>query len=253
MASKAVVGVLVGCGVIIVIGIIAIVAGGWFVKTKIDQGVKTVKNIAGSEDSEYGQRSAKLAKEYPFTAPADGIVPESQLTRYLDVRKAMFVVYQQHDAEIKQIEAHKDKPQASDLMNGASIVNDLRLAQVAALEQQKMSLDEYRYMTNAVYVEWTAMVTKEAISKANPDQMKQQLQAQIDQINVQLQNANLPEEAKKSLQSTKETLEQQLNNNQLEQINQGLKQVPEQNIQLFKKYDQEIRKYMMGGLEMIGF
>src|SRR5215831_41182 len=102
MASKAVVGVLVGCGVIILIGVIAIVAGGWFVKTKIDQGVKTVKNITGSEDSEYGQRSAKLAKEYPFTAPADGIVPESQLVRYLDVRKSMFTVYQQHDTEIKE-------------------------------------------------------------------------------------------------------------------------------------------------------
>ena len=112
-----------------------------------------------------------------------------------------------------------------------------------------MSKDEYTYLTQMVYVNWVAMMANEAIQGQNS--AVEQLKTSIAQIDQQLQNPNLPEDQRQQLQLTKDSYQQQLE--QLKEVEQGLKQIPKENIELFKKYDQEIRQNAMTGLEFLGF
>ena len=252
MASKALTGVLIGCAVLFFIGIVAIIGGGWFVKHKVEQTVDTVKNAAGSQDSEYGKRAAKLKEQYPFTAPADGAITEPQLKRYLEVRKAVYSVYKQHENEIQQMKQHNN-PTAGDALNGLNIVNEVRMAQVKALEDQKMSPDEYTFMSTSVYVDYVGRVTKDAIQQSNVLNSGKALQEQEDAIDKQLSDPNLPEAAKKQLQDTKDMLEKQKTQaEEMKKIDQGLNQIPKGNLDLFRKYDSDIKQYAMSGLDMLG-
>ena len=72
-------------------------------KTGVTEKGKTIENVIGTEDSEYGKKVAELNQKYPFKEPADNIVREERLQRFLAVRKDMGIVYKQHEAEIKQI------------------------------------------------------------------------------------------------------------------------------------------------------
>ena len=50
------------------------------------------------------------ANRPPFTRPADGVITEARLLKFLDVRQRVFSVYERHKA---QLEAMKDKKEAT--------------------------------------------------------------------------------------------------------------------------------------------
>ncbi len=238
---------LIGCISVVVVTVLALGVGGYFVQNWWSEKSKTIENVIGTEDSEYGKKVAELNQKYPFKEPADNIVREERLQRFLAVRKDMDVIYKQHEAEIKQIGDNTNTP--SDALKGVAFLNDLRLAQVKALQAQSMSKDEYTYLTQMVYVNWLAMMANEALQgqKSAVDQLK----SSIEQIDQQLKDPNLTEDQRQQLQLTKDSLQAQLET--LGQVEQGLKTIPKENIALFKKYDQEIRQNEMTGLEFLGF
>jgi flagellar biosynthesis/type III secretory pathway chaperone len=81
-----------------------------------------------------------------------------------------------------------------------------------------------------------------------------QLQKSIDDIDRQLQTPNLTEEQRGQLQTTKDSLLQQIEmtKQQLAAVEESVKSVPKENIALFQKYDKEIREHGMTGLEFLG-
>jgi len=103
MASKGVKIALIGCGMIGVIFLVAVLAGGYFVKNWFSDKAKSITKVADTE-KEYDQRTTELKQDYPFVAPSNGVITESQLNRFLTVRKSMYAVYKQHEAEFKKME-----------------------------------------------------------------------------------------------------------------------------------------------------
>lgn len=245
---------LIGCVGIIVIGTIAFMALFYYGKKVVTEQAHKIENIGGGEESDYGKKAAKLKEAHPFTAPADNVITEDQLNRFLSVRKAVYAVYKDHEAEIKGMQNRPGN--VSDVWKGMEFVNDLRMAQINELENQKMSPDEYRFIAVMIYSGWIGQAAKEGLKgeKSYEDAANNAIQKQIDELDKQLQDPNTPEETKKQLQTLRDTLEGQkkVMTPELKQLDEGLQKIPQQNIDLFAKHKEEIEKYSMGGLEMFG-
>jgi hypothetical protein len=137
--------VAIGCGIAVVVGglmLAAAVFGGlWWVKGKTEQFTGRERQIEGLK---------KQANAVPFTEPADGIVREDRLVKFLDIRRRVFDVYAKHKDEL---EALNKKKQAdfSDVTNGLSVLGEVRLAQAQALADVGMSEAEYHFLIQQVY------------------------------------------------------------------------------------------------------
>jgi hypothetical protein len=86
----------------------------------------------------------------PFTEPADGIVREDRLLKFLEIRRRVFGVYAKHKDEL---EALNKKKQADfgDVTSGLSVLGEVRLAQAQALADVGMSEGEYHFLIQQVY------------------------------------------------------------------------------------------------------
>jgi hypothetical protein len=137
--------VAIGCGIAVVVGgvmLAAVVFGGlWWAKGKAEQ-------FTGRETQI--EQLKKKANAVPFTEPADGIVREDRLVKFLDIRRRVFDVYARHKDEL---EAMNKKKQAdfSDVTKGLSVLGEVRLAQAQALSDVGMSEGEYHFMIQQVY------------------------------------------------------------------------------------------------------
>jgi hypothetical protein len=94
--------IALGCGIaaVLVAGALAAVfIGGLFwVKGKAE---KTLGNVAAK--AEEIQRYEKQANANPFTPPADGVLQEAQMVKFLDARKGIYAVYVQHKPEFDSL------------------------------------------------------------------------------------------------------------------------------------------------------
>lgn len=241
--------VLIGCGLLFVIAIIAFGVGGYFVKRYVGEGIETVKNVVGSDDSEYGKKIAELSQEYPFTPSSDGVITEDQLQRFLNVRKSLYSIYKNHESEFAKLQDPKG-PGFDTALKGFSMMNELRKAQAGALEAQKMSMEEYRYMVTTVYVTWASKATQDVVPAMNS--AAEDLKKSIEDINKQIADSSIPEAAKEQLRQTKQMMQSQLDSIP-QNVDKQLEGVPQANIDLLKRYQKEIEQYYMAGLEYIGF
>lgn len=245
---------LIGCVALIVLAIVVFVGGFYWTKHWVTQKAKKYENLSGGKDSEYGQKASELDKEYPFTAPSDGIIKEDQLTRFLSVRKAMYGIYEEHKAEFDRMKNGKDT-NVSDAFKGLDFISEVRMAQIQELEKQKMSKSEYDYIVGEVYRTWLADSEKESTHGGNYSSAAgEALQKQIEEIDKQLNDPNIPESQKGMLRPMRESLVAQKNvfTSKEAQSAESALQVPQRNLELFKKHEEEIKKYSMGGLEFLG-
>ena len=171
--------VAIGCGIAVLIaGIVGIMAVGglaWWAKGKAEEFT--------SEQSRIEELHRK-ANANRFTAPADRVVSEDRLQKFLDVRRRIYAVYERHKDELDAM-SKKKQGDFGDVRKGFALVNELRLAQAQALADLGMSEDEYRFLVEQIY-------------------------------------------------------------------KSGDASVPPANVALFKRYEADITKYAMGGLEWIG-
>ncbi len=256
MASTGIKVVLVGCAVIGIGFVVAIGVGGYFVKKKVGEKINEVKNMTGAQDSDYGKKTEELKKQYQFSPPSNGIITESQLMRFLAIRKSVYETYKKYEADFKKV-SDSEKPGLDAPLKGIKMWNDIHMVQVQELEKQKMSPDEYSYITTGVYKTWFAKGTREAMkhesfSEASADGLKKSIAA----LDKQIQDPATNEDLKKQLQKIKEGLESQLKsigeNQQIKEMDAQLESVPKENIELFTKHQKEIEQYSMAGLELIG-
>lgn len=147
--------VAIGCGIAVVIGgvmLAMVVFGGlWWAKGKAEQ-------FTGRETQI--EELKKKANAVPFTEPADGVVREDRLVKFLEVRRRLNDVYARHKDEL---EAMNKKKQAdfSDVTRGLGVLAEVRLAHAQALADVGMSEDEYRFLIQQVYkTMWASEVAK---------------------------------------------------------------------------------------------
>jgi hypothetical protein len=243
--------IAIGCVVAVVgvsvIGAVGMVAFGYWAKQKISSSIEGVQ-----KNSEQVNTYLKQARAYPFTPPADGVITESELVKFLDVRKRVFAVYQKYGDQLQAMDKQKqgnrsiqDSLQAMTTLAGA--IQELRLTQAKALADVGLSPREYGYLVGAVYRTFYA---HEIAAQSGGKQFSEVLgdaQKQIE--NVPRPPANDPNNP--NAQAQTQALDAM--RSQLQQFQQQAKtavDVPPANLELFKRYETEIKKYVMPGLEV---
>jgi hypothetical protein len=250
--------IAIGCGIaVVVVGVVAIVglgAGAYWIKGKAEKSLGDIK--ARTEEI---NKYEKQANRNPFTPPPDGVIQEAQLLKFLGARKQVYAVYEQKKPEFDSLSErtkHKKDLSLSETVEGATLVArlaaDVRLAQVKALAEAGMSEAEYRYLQQAVYFSgWASEFQKESGGKQPADVMadafKQAGAASAEAVRrageAGVPDSSLPSQA--DLQKTDEALKQMT-------AGAGGLRVPQANIELFRKYEADIKQYAMSGLALVG-
>jgi hypothetical protein len=238
--------IAIGCVVAVlgagVVAVVMLAAGAYWAKGKIQEVGGNISARA-NELAEY----EKKANANSFTVPADGVIEEARLVKFLDVRKQVYAVYEQHKAEFEGME-NKKEAGFSDIMKFGGLVADIKLAQAKAQAEVGMSDGEYMYLFTAIYKSATASNfekgTGKQVSEYAQEALKQAKEA-ARQGNEAAKKAGGPGVSQEDLDKMQK---------EVDDASSGLHQldVPKANIELFRKYEADIKKYAMSGLGMIG-
>jgi hypothetical protein len=160
---KTIAKVAIGCSVALVLAGIAaavlVVGGAYWVKGKVEQ-------VAGHE-KEIQDLKKRAAATAPFARPSDDVVREDRLLKFLEIRKRMFSIYQQHGPEIEKLNKG-DKGNLGDAWKALGWISDLRKAHAQAQADVGMGDDEYAFVLEQVYKSaWAAGVV--TATGATPD------------------------------------------------------------------------------------
>jgi hypothetical protein len=259
--------IAIGCGVVLIVGIIvmAVAIGGaaYWAKGKVE-------DFAGNENRI--EELHKKANATPFDRPDDGIIREDRLLKFIDVRKRVFGVYEKHRATLEAM-GQKKQGDWGDVTTGFSVINEIRVAQAQAQADLGMSEDEYQFLVEQVYkTAWAAEVAKQSggksVSDAAADAYTKAAEAMEQARAATQQGRAAAEQARRqtgapgtdtAVEDTKEaeeSVEKGIEDlrEQAEQARASTRDmdVPPANIALFRKYEAEIKKYAMAGLEWIG-
>jgi hypothetical protein len=246
MASKAVKFLFFGCALLVIACVLVIGGGGYYVRSKI-------LKYAGN-NGEYAKKTDELNHEFPFQPPAKGVITEDQILRFIAVRKQVHSVYMRYEPQFKNLQSKNTD--LSVLTKGWTFIKEARQEHAKALENERMSPEEYQYIVDQVYRTWMASGTKDALKgKSFNDIAKTGLKESIKKIDQQLADPATPEAAKKALRKTREELQSQLQkvdqNSIVKNLDSTLQSIPPENLKLFQKYEKQLKEYSMGGLELV--
>ncbi len=259
--------IAIGCGVALILGImvvaVAVFSGAYWLKGKTEE-------FTGNENRI--EELQKKANATPFDRPADGVIREDRLVKFLDVRKRVFGVYERHRGALEAI-GQKKQGDFGDVTKGFSVINEIRMAQAQAQADVGMSEDEYAFMVEQVYkTAWAAEVARSSGGKSVSDaaadayvkaaEAMEQARAGTQQGRAAAEQARRQtgapgtDAAVEDTKEAEESVEEGIRDlrKQAEQARESAREmdVPPANIALFQKYEAEIKKYAMGGLEWIG-
>lgn len=258
--------IAIGCGCLLLLTVAAVVGvvgmGAWWAKGKITEATSGLeKATAATEEIE---RWEEKANANAYTPPADGVIPEARLVKFLDTRKRVYAVYERYEADLRELqrksEAAGDKLSPSDLWSAggkvAEVFGAIRLEQMKALAELGMSEPEYRDIQIAVYKSaWAASaetesgkLPAEAVSESMSEAAKQMQEAMRAGLET-AQKEGVPGSGTVSDEDVRKLQEQMARLG--EDAGQAL-EVPRANVELFRKYEADIKKYAMHGLAFIG-
>jgi hypothetical protein len=255
--------ILAGCGCLTIVAAAALVAG-------VGLGVFRVRGaldrLAGRVDTlpaAFAEIEAweKKANAHPWDRRPHGVIPEGRLLKFLEVRRRVNVLYERHKADIEAL-ARRSKPSNGGVLRPSEILAlggrtarmfvDLRLAQLRALDQEGMSEPEYRSIQLAVYkaagawksAEQTGRMPAQAVSEAT-----RRVQGAVRSGLEKAREEGLPG-AKRVSDSDIESLEKTLG--EVGTSGAQALAVPPENVNLFRKHEDEIERYAMHGLALLG-
>jgi hypothetical protein len=244
--------IAIGCaavGVVAVFGIAATgIVGVWWAKKKVKEVTAPYERL-----NEYHEK----ANAQPFTPPADGVIQEARLQKFLEIRKRVHEFYLQHKDEIDALSKQK-QGDLSSLTKGIGILGEAQVVRVRAQADLGMSDAEYAYLVASVYKSWMASnVAKENDGKQLSQVLEEAQSKSAESLReTQKQLATQPttdspgaEETQKALKEGVAALQQQAD--EAKMLSKSL-DVPAANIALFRKYQSDIEKYSMRGMEFLG-
>ncbi len=251
--------IAVGCGVALILGIMVVAAavfgGAYWLKGKTEE-------FTGNESKI--EELQKKANANSFERPADNVIREDRFLKFLDARKRVYAVYEKHRGTLESM-SRKKQGDWGDVTTGFSVINELRLASAQALADVGRSEDEYRFMVEQVYKSaWASDVERstgkqpsqavsDAFTKAQEAMRDAQRQAALARERADRADDEAVERDAEDAQEAVEEGQQELGRAG-QDAREGMAQmdVPPQNIELFRKYEADIKKYAMGGLEWVG-
>ncbi|MCP3136294.1 hypothetical protein [Pyxidicoccus xibeiensis] len=251
--KKVLIGVGIGCGVLILVGMGALFAGGLWVKNKFGGSIEAAQKLQTQE-----QELTELNRSHPFQPPADGEVlalDPKRLETYFAVRESalpVFKTFEQKSDEFEKQHGGEDGQQnpslgaameAANLMMG--LVTEVRTAYISALKQHGMSPAEFQSITGTVY----ASVMAEGM-----DQMREAaaqgrvaLEKQLEEMDKRLEDESLSdaertqlEEAQGQLQAAIDSMAQGTEDAP-GGLSEASKKTAAANMALLKKYEDRVQ------------
>jgi hypothetical protein len=258
--------VAIGCGCLLLLGAAAVVGvvgvGAFWAKGKITEATGGLGKIAAK--TEEIDRWEEKANANAYTPPADGVISEARFLKFLDTRKRVFAVYERYEADLRDLqrrsESAGDKLSPSDVWSAggkvAEVFGEIRLAQMKALAELGMSEAEYRDIQVAVYKSaWAADVQTESgklPAEAVSESMSEAAKGMDEAMRTSLeaaQKGGVPGSGKVSDEDVRKLQEQMTT---LGQEAGRVFEVPKANVELFRRYEADIKKYAMHGLAFVG-
>ena len=235
--------IAIGCGIafvaVVVLVVVVLFAGAWWVRGKV---------------GDFAGREAKItalnekANANAFTPPADGVIAEARLLKFLDARRRVFAVYEKYRDDLES-RSKKGEADFSDAAKIVGVLSEVRLAQAEALADLGMSEAEYRFMVESIYKTAVgAEIAKQTGGKSASEAMKDTSDQFTKEMEKLAEQEDMPEEARAQ---AREALEKAKAGTDEAQAQAAALDVPKANIELFKKHEAEIKKYAMTGLEML--
>jgi hypothetical protein len=237
--------IAIGCVVVVVVlgvaGVVGMVGLGYWAKQKVTSSLEKIQG----DQSQINSLLDK-ARTNPFTPPSDGVITEDQLVRFLEIRKRVFAVYRKYGQQLQALDKSKgDGVAALQRLSGmAGAFGEVRLAQAQALADVGMSPKEYTYLVGAVYKTYTAS----EIARQNGGRQMSQVMSEASKSMASAVPSAAPNEDD-AARARREALDQA--NRQVQGLAEQSKamDVPQANLDLFKKHEAEIKQYLMPGLE----
>lgn len=215
--NKVLIGVGIGCGLLVLVVIGVLAAGGMWVKGKAEEAGLTVEGMeAAGEKMEAHEAKAKaLNEKYTFKAPPKGQplrVEEDRLQDYLAVRASMKPVIDKLEAQGKKLDHLKDDKQQAgfgDMMAAGGMMMELmsgvQEAWLEGLEEQEMSPTEFHTITAALITSEMGKGMGQALQNQRPALEK--LKASLEQ---QANNPNMPQEVRDGAREQIPEIEKQI-------------------------------------------
>ncbi|MFY2556077.1 hypothetical protein ACN469_00380 [Corallococcus terminator] len=252
--KKVLIGLGIGCGVIIFGIVAAVVIGGVWVAKKAGGSLEAVKQMQVQQEE-----LAKLNKSHPFAVPADGeVLPlkEERLLTYLSVRESALPVFKTYEEKSQAFQEKHDtkneeaKPSFDSAMEAAnlmmSMMADVRTAYIASLKQHGMSPNEFQTITGTVYASMVAEGT-EAMKKMSGKAVEA-MEKQLKVVEKQLENDKLSAEERADFEASQAAIQEQLA--AMSEIEDGTgdqppseesKQATAANLALLKKHEDRVK------------
>jgi hypothetical protein len=258
--------IALGCGCIVLLagaatlGVVGV--GAWWAKRKITEATGGLERMTARTDEI--DRWERKANANAYTPPADRVIPEARFLKFLETRKRIYFVYERYEADLREIqrkaERSHDKLTPSELWSAggtlAAAFGDIRLAQVKALAELGMSESEYRDIQLAVYKSaWASSMEKE--SGHLPAEAVTRSTAEATREMDAAMRASLKSAQKKGVPGADSLSDEDVRKLHEDLARAGKEagealEVPRANVDLFRKYEADIKKYAMNGLAYIG-
>ncbi len=129
-------GLMIGCAVVLAVGVVILFAGGYF----LFGNVKTM--VEGIEDS--GKTFNELEEKFPFTPPEDWVILADRFDVYLASRSQVASALVDFTTDLEE-ESNWKKP-----MKVISSIPDLVRKTTEILTENEMSLEEFRWYSREV-------------------------------------------------------------------------------------------------------
>jgi hypothetical protein len=239
--------IAIGCVVAVVVvggaAVIGVVGLGYWAKQKV-----TAFGEKAAGDQKQVNTYLEQARAHPFTQPTDGVITEAELVRFLDVRKRVFAVYQKYGQQLEELDKKKAQGGVAALQAVSTLMGafgEIRMTQAQALAEVGMNPQEYAYLVGNVYRTYYASLVAQQSGGRQMSQVMGDLSKQIADATPPA----VPNEDPAAARARQQQIDQL--KQQFQQMSQQAKvtDVPQANLDLFKKYETEIKKYVMPGLE----
>lgn len=186
--KKVWIGVGIGFAVVVLVGVVALVAGGFWLKGQVEGAAGDARALS-EQLAKTEERATALNERFPFAAPPKGVpvaVTEGRLDEYLAVRAALGPVYRTYEEKAKALEASAgEKPGLRDAVRAMGTLSELfgavRTAWLDQLEAKRMSPREFHAITAALYSSNWAVAIGEARRQERPalEGLKTSLETQL--------------------------------------------------------------------------
>ena len=250
--KKLLIGLAIGFAVLVLAGVVALVAGGIWLKGKVE-GVAEEAQAFAAEAEKSEARLAALNDRYPFAAPPKGVpvtLAEGRLQEYLGVRAALQPVFRTYEAKAKELEVSAgEQADLGDAMKAmghlAGFLSTLRTTWLDRLEAAKMAPKEFHAISAALYTSNFGAAMGDIARQQRPafEEMKRSLEAQL---------ASAGPEGKEALEAQLASVDEQLAKlPPADAAPSEATKVHQANAQLYSKYKTQIEEQAAHGLDVL--